>query len=475
MYNQRYEAIWERGETMIKFEGLPLAIVAMALAESIDFMMSATLMHTPPFMIARYLVKILVALIILARPNAFRALLSHKMFPSLLAVSGCGGALLLFLASGTFTVMVGTVLVSASETCLFVGQALVLFLAARRDVLKAAMTGVLLAFGIAVVMFALPEELSLPLQFIAIGSLSALVHKTASSHDLAFPAPKSTSASLIPGSLAIVLILFSFSTQFAYIFGSIDSDWAMVYAIGALASTGIMLLEFRVFSSSKISTLDITCALFIAVPVLLVGAGHVSNGTFMSLVNVGDCLFVPRMLQVILRSSEEDSTDPLKGVCLAHVLVTASVMLATLLGLSGIFESNGGMLKTAISIAAAVGCIFSAFILYSGRVQDDAFEYVRANERAEAHAAHAEAAESSKSPISLDVLRRVADELHLTRRETEVLALLAGEHELDEIGKELCISMSTVKTHVLHIYQKFGVHSRRELIEAVNRDSSCQR
>lgn len=457
---------------MFKLEGLPLAIVTMALAESIDFMMSATIMHTPPFMIARYLVKIAIALVIFARPDAFRALLSHKALPAVLAVAGCSGAILLFLAPGTFAVMTGTVLVSASETCLFIGQALVLFSAARHDVLKAAMAGVLLAFGISVVMFALPAAFSLPLQIVVICMLSALVGRTASSLVSEPPAFKPSGASPVPWSLSIVLVLFSFGTQFAYMFGSIDSDWAMVYALGALASTGIMLLEFRVFSSSKISTLDITCALFIAVPVMLIGTGHLSNGTLMSLVNVGDCLFVPRMFQVILRSSEEDSTDPVKGVCLAHVIVTASVMLATLLGLSGALETGDGTLKTVISIAVAVGCIFSAFILYSGRVRDDAFEYVRANERAEARDARIASVGDAKDAVSSDALRRVADELYLTRREAEVLALLVGGRELDEVGDELCISMSTVKTHVLHIYQKFGVHSKRELVEAVTRESA---
>lgn len=459
---------------MLKLEGLPLAIIAMALAEFIDFMMSATLMHIPPFMIARYLVKISVAFIILAQPNTFRALLSQKAFPAILAVSGSAGALLLFLAPGIGAVMTATILVSASETCLFVGQALVLFSAARQNVLKAAMAGILLAFGIAVVMFALPTPFSLPLQIIAICTLSILVGKTSSSCSSEPATSKPAAGPIIPWSLAIVLILFSFSTQFAYMFGSIDSDWAMVYAIGALASTGIMLLEFRIFSSSKISTLDITCALFIAVPVMLIGTGHISNGTFMSLVNVGDCLFVPRMFQVILRSSEEDSTDPVKGVCLAHVIVTASIMLATMLGLSGILETGDGSFKTGLSITVAVGCIFSAFILYSGRVRDDAFEYVKANERAEAHDVRSAPSDDVAGFVSPDALRRVAEDLYLTRREMEVLSLLVGGRELDEVGSELCISMSTVKTHVLHIYQKFGVHSKRELVEAVTRESSSQ-
>ena len=251
-------------------------------------------------MIARYLVKISVALAILARPNAFRALLSRKALPAILGATGCAGALLLFLAPGTAAVMTATVLVSASEACLFVGQALVLFSSANRDILKAAMTGILLAFGIAVVSFALPTVFSLLMQIAALCSLSALVSRPHQPHDPKPAASRTAAAPVIPWSLVAVLALFSFGTQFAFVFGSIDCDWAMVYALGVLAGAGVMLLEFRVFSASRISTLDITCALFIAVPVMLVGAGHSSGEAFMSIVNVGDCLFVPRMLQVVL-------------------------------------------------------------------------------------------------------------------------------------------------------------------------------
>jgi DNA-binding NarL/FixJ family response regulator len=48
----------------------------------------------------------------------------------------------------------------------------------------------------------------------------------------------------------------------------------------------------------------------------------------------------------------------------------------------------------------------------------------------------------------------------LTRREVEVLVLLAQGHSNPEIADELVISRKTVSAHLEHIYAKLGVRSR---------------
>ncbi len=52
----------------------------------------------------------------------------------------------------------------------------------------------------------------------------------------------------------------------------------------------------------------------------------------------------------------------------------------------------------------------------------------------------------------------------LTLREQEVLALMADGCDNSEIAARLVISEHTVKTHVSHMLEKLGVHSRAELI-----------
>jgi DNA-binding NarL/FixJ family response regulator len=50
----------------------------------------------------------------------------------------------------------------------------------------------------------------------------------------------------------------------------------------------------------------------------------------------------------------------------------------------------------------------------------------------------------------------------LTRREEEVLSLLADGRSNTEIADTLCITRNTVKSHLTHIYSTLGVHSRTQ-------------
>ena len=52
----------------------------------------------------------------------------------------------------------------------------------------------------------------------------------------------------------------------------------------------------------------------------------------------------------------------------------------------------------------------------------------------------------------------------LSQREMEVLWRLVRGYRNDEVGRDLGISVETVKTHVRHIYEALQVHSRSEVI-----------
>ena len=55
----------------------------------------------------------------------------------------------------------------------------------------------------------------------------------------------------------------------------------------------------------------------------------------------------------------------------------------------------------------------------------------------------------------------------MTARELDVLSYLVRGYTLVNIAPELFLSEHTVPTHVRHIYEKMGVHSRQELLEAL--------
>ena len=61
----------------------------------------------------------------------------------------------------------------------------------------------------------------------------------------------------------------------------------------------------------------------------------------------------------------------------------------------------------------------------------------------------------------------IADRYLLSRRETEVMFLLAKGHNASFIQDKLCISKSTAKTHINHIYRKLDIHTQQELLNMV--------
>jgi NarL family two-component system response regulator LiaR len=71
--------------------------------------------------------------------------------------------------------------------------------------------------------------------------------------------------------------------------------------------------------------------------------------------------------------------------------------------------------------------------------------------------------------LSPEVARKVKDitispKSALTSREFEVLLALKNGLTSEEIAQELCLSLSTVKTHLRNIYQKLGVRNRVEAV-----------
>ena len=57
----------------------------------------------------------------------------------------------------------------------------------------------------------------------------------------------------------------------------------------------------------------------------------------------------------------------------------------------------------------------------------------------------------------------------LSRREREVLRLLADGQTTNAIARTLCISHSTARNHIQHILHKLHVHSRLEAVAAARK------
>ena len=66
-------------------------------------------------------------------------------------------------------------------------------------------------------------------------------------------------------------------------------------------------------------------------------------------------------------------------------------------------------------------------------------------------------------------LRKQDDAPALTPREQEILHLIAAGKSLPQIATELYLGLTTVKTHVQHLYEKLGVSDRAAAVASAMR------
>jgi two-component system nitrate/nitrite response regulator NarL len=66
-------------------------------------------------------------------------------------------------------------------------------------------------------------------------------------------------------------------------------------------------------------------------------------------------------------------------------------------------------------------------------------------------------------------LRKQHDAPALTPREQEILHLIAAGNSLPQIAKDLYLGLTTVKTHVQHLYEKLGVSDRAAAVATAMR------
>ncbi|MFG3418016.1 response regulator [Micromonospora sp. NPDC049460] len=86
-------------------------------------------------------------------------------------------------------------------------------------------------------------------------------------------------------------------------------------------------------------------------------------------------------------------------------------------------------------------------------------------------AAAVRAAAAGRSALAPAVAHRLMDRMRapgtaLSRRETEVLQLVADGLSNQQISRRLHVSHATVKTHLVHVYGKLGVDSRTAAVAA---------
>lgn len=82
----------------------------------------------------------------------------------------------------------------------------------------------------------------------------------------------------------------------------------------------------------------------------------------------------------------------------------------------------------------------------------------------------AEDVEADAEPKAFDPVQSIIERCKLTRREAEIFELFAAGRDSGYIREKLYISRDTVHTHLKHIYQKLGIHSKREMFDMIEHE-----
>ena len=80
---------------------------------------------------------------------------------------------------------------------------------------------------------------------------------------------------------------------------------------------------------------------------------------------------------------------------------------------------------------------------------------------------HAESPEKARAGRFKRKCELVANRYLLSKKETEVLFLLAKGRNAAYIQEQLYISEGTARTHMRHIYKKLDIHTQQELMDLV--------
>ena len=145
-------------------------------------------------------------------------------------------------------------------------------------------------------------------------------------------------------------------------------------------------------------------------------------------------------------------------------------------GVAGVLGAFGLVSGGVMMIVVVLMVVGAAAFLFTGPTGGDAASPAAqgapasqadgaAPEGAQVPAPAAQANPSPTEAATLDAhIAELARSYLLSERETDVFRLWATGHTLKYVQEKLGLSASTVKTHVRHIYDKTGLHSRAEVV-----------
>jgi DNA-binding CsgD family transcriptional regulator len=190
-------------------------------------------------------------------------------------------------------------------------------------------------------------------------------------------------------------------------------------------------------------------------------------------------IFAGSFLLLVYLYSEIDAAKP--GSRLPIQLFAAGIIASNLGCILGLLLGNilqGELLMGVVGVIYALTCLVVCVRYEVGLLpsRDERFQILMADDRQdssehvslESPATLREAESSSSMADSIfSQCQNVASRYALTAREEEILRYMVRGKSAKSIADATFTSYNTVKTHISHIYQKVGAHTREELVQLV--------
>lgn len=271
------------------------------------------------------------------------------------------------------------------------------------------------------------------------------------------PAQVSKSRFLIPYKAMLFIGVFSFAYGIATTEGSvINARYTAVIPA--------MIVLLSIFLNTR--RFNISILVRLAMPLMLVGfllasfiPGDVPTISSYMLYS-GFATMEMLLLLIVCAISYSSGTST---IWLFGVLGGTQFLMRSLGIMFGDFAlaSLGDAEYTVVSVIAIVAVVLASFTLMS---EKSLFSFWVSRKCIDS--ADGEQEETHALGDSLEIRINTLSAAHsLTDRETEVLYLAVKGKTNTQIGRDMFISVGTVKAHLYHIYQKLGIHSRKELMD----------
>ena len=268
---------------------------------------------------------------------------------------------------------------------------------------------------------------------------------------------------LLFGTFALVFISSLMAVSGPSISGEVQHGVFITYLVDAIASFVIFFL-YKKFKIHPFRLISICIGIGSIGFLLVFATGDVPQlaSVACGFIGIGmvPCQMIPLYGVVLMKSYPTRFLSPIIiGLALVAVLVQGSMV--------ELFRSSPSMLNLvyAVLMVALVIIYLQIEPYYLYTLRRKISEEVEQNaQESEDEASENETETEFSAEVETDSVLSV-----LSKRELEVVDLIAGGYSNGDIAKILFISVHTVNDHTKNIYRKLNVHSRYELTALINK------